>query len=198
VNTASALDCSDRTLIAAIAAGEEAALRQIQVRYRRRIACFARRITGRSDLAEEVASEVLYIIWRGAVRFKGKSRVSTWILGIAYRVSIKMLRRLGRERRHAKIVSDFTEWSHEPCSAAEDREWVRTALEELPEEQRTALELFYHFGHSCKEIAVRMKCPVNTVKTRMFHGRRGMHRLLLDLAGNSANIGPTPASRAPS
>jgi RNA polymerase sigma-70 factor (ECF subfamily) len=45
------------------------------------------------------------------------------------------------------------------------------------------LELFYRFGHSCEEIADRVNCSPNTVKTRMFHGRRKLRRLLPSLAG---------------
>jgi hypothetical protein len=62
--------------------------------------------------------------------------------------------------------------SHEPWSGAERREWLEHALERLPSEQRLVLELAYHLGHSCEEIAEIMNCPVNTVKTRMFHARK--------------------------
>jgi RNA polymerase sigma-70 factor (ECF subfamily) len=40
------------------------------------------------------------------------------------------------------------------------------------------LELTYYLGHSCAEIAAIMECPVNTVKTRMFHARRKLRELL--------------------
>jgi RNA polymerase sigma-70 factor (ECF subfamily) len=46
--------------------------------------------------------------------------------------------------------------------------------------------LAYHLGHSCEEIALIMECPVNTVKTRMFHARRKLKPLLLQLAGQPA------------
>ena len=112
--------------------------------------------------------------------------MSTWIFGITYRLSVKTLQSRGREIHNAESIFDLAQATHEPWSAAADCEWVQTALAGLPEDQRTALELFYHFGHSCKEIADRMKCPVNTVKTRMFYGRRSLHRLLVDLAGDAA------------
>jgi len=70
-----------------------------------------------------------------------------------------------------------------PGLTANDREWVGAALIQLTEEQRTVLELFYRFGHSCEEIAEMVDCPANTVKTRMYHGRRKMQRLLPRLAG---------------
>jgi RNA polymerase sigma-70 factor (ECF subfamily) len=174
----------DRTLIAAIAAGDEAAFREIHSRYYWRVARFTRRITRCSELIEEITNDTLWAIWRCAPRFKGASRVSTWIMGIAYRVSRKALRI--RSRRWAageEPMRDFIEDTHEPWSETEVCEWVGAALVRLPEEQRTVLELFYHFGHSCEEIADRMNCPRNTVKTRMYYGRRTLRRLLPGLAG---------------
>jgi RNA polymerase sigma-70 factor (ECF subfamily) len=54
----------------------------------------------------------------------------------------------------------------------------------LPIEQRLCLELAYVLGHSCEEIAAITSCPVNTVKTRLFHARRKLSVLLPRLAGN--------------
>jgi RNA polymerase sigma-70 factor (ECF subfamily) len=66
------------------------------------------------------------------------------------------------------------------------QEWLAAGLARLPLEQRLVLELAYHLGHSCEEIALIMECPVNTVKTRMFHARRKLKPLLLQLAGQPA------------
>ncbi len=52
------------------------------------------------------------------------------------------------------------------------------------------LELAYHLGHSCAEIATIMNCPVNTVKTRMFHARKKLSVLLPALAGGAAEEQP--------
>jgi RNA polymerase sigma-70 factor (ECF subfamily) len=52
----------------------------------------------------------------------------------------------------------------------------------VPPEQRMVLELTYYLGYSCAEIATIMECPVNTVKTRMFHARRKLRDLLPQLA----------------
>ena len=68
-------------------------------------------------------------------------------------------------------------------SVDEEREWIGRALAELPFEQRSVLELSYLMGHSCEEVAEIMQCPVNTVKTRMFHAREKLRRSLPRLAG---------------
>jgi len=71
----------------------------------------------------------------------------------------------------------------EPWQQVELREWLGVALGKLPHEQRMVMELAYHVGHSCEEIAAIMQCPVNTVKTRMFHARRKLKGLLTAAAG---------------
>ena len=173
----------DRALIAAIAAGDEVAFNEIHARYYPRIARFIRRITPCSELIAEITNDTLWAIWQCARSFKGNSRVSTWIMGIAYHVGSKALRRSSRREAHEEPMRDFIETTHEPWSNGDDREWLGAALVQLAEEQRTVLELFYHFGHSCEEIAELVDCPTNTVKSRMFHARRNMQRLLPRLAG---------------
>jgi DNA-directed RNA polymerase specialized sigma24 family protein len=90
---------------------------------------------------------------------------------------------------------------HDPWSNAEVCEWLDAALALLPDEQRVALDLRYRLGHSCRQIADSLGCPVNTVKTRMFHGRRKLRRLLPMLAAGfspSTRTSPTtPAPRRP-
>ena len=173
----------DRALIAAIAAGDEAAFNEIHARYYRRVSSFTRRITRCSEQIAEITNDTLWAIWRCAPSFKGGSRVSTWIMGIAYRIGRKTLRRSSRRESHEEPMLDFTEAADEPWSDGDDREWVGAALVQLAEEQRTVLELFYRFGHSCAEIAKMVDCPTNTVKSRMYHGRLNMQRLLPGLAG---------------
>jgi RNA polymerase sigma-70 factor (ECF subfamily) len=173
----------DRILVAAIAAGDEAAFNEIHARYYRRVARFTQRITRCPELRAEITNDTLWTIWRCAPSFKGGSRVSTWIMGIAYHIGLKTIQRRRSREAHEEPMEDFIETAHEPCSDSNDREWVGAALLQLAEEQRTVLELFYRFGHSCEEIAAMVDCPTNTVKTRMYQGRRKMRRLLPRLAG---------------
>ena len=122
----------DRTLLTAITAGDEAALREVHSRYYRRVACFALRITGRYDLAEEITNDTLRVVWQCAARFKGASKVSTWILGIAYCLSMKTPRTVGRRWPRADPLQRGIEETHEPAAEAEVCEWVGAALARLP------------------------------------------------------------------
>ena len=172
------LDCE---LLCATAAGDESAFAVLHSRYSRRVESFTLRITRRRDLAEEVAHETLTAVWRSAARFRRASRVSTWIFGIAHILSLKALRKSNRAVLNVATIE--LEESHDPWLHSEVREWLDAALALLPEEQRTPLELCYRWGQSCQEIAASLDCPVNTVKTRMFHGRRKLRQLLPQLAG---------------
>jgi RNA polymerase sigma-70 factor (ECF subfamily) len=176
-------DDSDRILITAIALGDQVAFGQLHSRYERRIERFITRKFRGNRSADEIANETLWIVWRSAGQFKGTSKVCTWIMGIAYHMGLKGL------RKAANRPTDFPErydsdWgSHNPSFQRDISDWITAGLARLPDEQRTALELAYHLGHSCDEIAVTLDCPVGTVKTRLYYGRRRLKQLLPQLAG---------------
>jgi RNA polymerase sigma-70 factor (ECF subfamily) len=176
-------DTRDRALIARITHADRAALKELYLLYHRRLARFLTRVTSRYDLAEEIINDTFWVVWQRAGDFRGASNVSTWIMGIAYRRGLKSLKRASVMQATANDVAAEAAQSEEPWSGAELREWLDVALARLPAEQRLVLELAYHMGHSCEEIALIMSCPVNTVKTRMFHARKKLKLLLPQLAG---------------
>jgi RNA polymerase sigma-70 factor (ECF subfamily) len=150
-------------------------------RYYLRIKDFARTVTYRSDLIDEVANDTLWVVWRCAARFKGESKVSSWIMGITRNLSFKAIRAMTHNCNNGSIA--LAQEAYDPLLQSERREWVDEALAQLPSEQRTALEMFYRLGQSCEEIAQMLNCPINTVKGRMFHGRRKLRELLPRIAG---------------
>jgi len=168
-------------LLARIAARDSAAMKELYLLYHRRLARFLMRLTTRYDLAEEIINDTFWVVWQHAGDFRGASRVSTWILGIAYRRGLKTLRYAGPPPVDIEVEAEAA--AVEPARQEELNEWLDVALRRLPLEQRTVIELAYHVGHSCEEIASIMQCPVNTVKTRMFHARRKLKTLLTTLAG---------------
>ena len=167
-------------LLGRIAGHDGAALKELYFLYHRRLARFLTRLTTRTEVAEEIINDTFWVVWQRAGDFRGASLVSTWILGIAYRRALKALQRL---RPRLTAEDEGSEPSEEPWQHAELSEWLSVALARLPREQRTVLELAYTLGHSCEEIATIMECPVNTVKTRMYHARRKLKVLLEALAG---------------
>ena len=168
-------------LLVRIAGRDSAAMKELYLLYHRRLARFLMRLTTRYDLAEEIINDTFWVVWQHAGDFRGASRVSTWILGIAYRRGLKTLRYAGPPPADIEVEAEAA--AEEPARQEELNEWLDVALRRLPLEQRMVIELAYHVGHSCEEIASIMQCPVNTVKTRMFHARRKLKTLLTTLAG---------------
>lgn len=176
-------DDADRALLRRISSGDRDAFRDLYLRYHRRLARFLARLTrGRED-AEEVINDTLWIVWQRASDFRGASRVSTWIMGIAYRWALKLIRRAAT---HARVMaleqSDGESTTDDSQEATSNRQLVELALGQLPLEQRLVLEFTYYLDYSCDEIAEIMECPVNTVKTRMFHARRKLRTFVTEAA----------------
>jgi RNA polymerase sigma-70 factor, ECF subfamily len=171
-------------LIARIAEGDRKAFEELYGLYHRRLARFLTRLTKRYDVAEEVINDTFYIVWRKAGDFRGDSQPSTWILGIAYRKARNAFRSSSRilsvENPEAPPPPLTSE---ESLKTEELRDWLVRALVQLPVEQRLAVELCYELGYSCEEISTIMSCPVNTVKTRLFHARAKLQKLLPALGG---------------
>jgi len=176
-------------LMARIAEGDRKALEELYHLYHRRMARFLTRLTRRYDIAEEVINDTFWVVWRKARDFRGDSQPSTWILGIAYRKARNALRSSIRLAEQNLEDESLPHTSETPSDAAELRDWLGQALTQLPVEQRLAVELCYEFGYSCEEIATTMNCPVNTVKTRLFHARAKLQKLLPRLA-NPVPVAP--------
>ncbi len=178
-------------LMARIANGDRKAFEELYNLYHRRMARFLTRLTHRYDLAEEVINDTFWVVWRKARDFRGDSQPSTWILGIAYRKARNALRSSARLGQQQNLEDESLPlMSDEPFRTEELRDWLEQALAQLPAEQRLGVELCYELGYSCEEIATIMGCPVNTVKTRLFHARAKLQKLLPQLAGASATAPP--------
>lgn len=169
-------------LLRQVASGDRVAFKELYLIYHRRLARFLMRMTSRHDLIEEVINDTLWTVWLKAGDFRGDSLVSTWIVGITYRRALKALRKHGAAR---PMPFEDVAVARDAHLEDENRQWLGQALAELPLEQRLVMEFSYLMGHSCEEIAQIMQCPVNTVKTRMFHAREKLRRSLPRLAGGN-------------
>lgn len=181
------VDDRELQLLRRVARQDREAFKELYFIYHRRLLRFVMRMTSRQDLAEEVLNDTMWIVWKKAGEFRGASQVSTWILGIAYRQTLSTSRRiqfnvLGVEPEELDVAS-----ADDMQLQTETREWLDQGLAQLPLEQRMVMELTYFLGHSCEEIANIMNCPVNTVKTRMFHARRKLRTGLAKLAGTTTD-----------
>lgn len=180
-----ATDQEERELIERIATRRDAAaLERLYAIYAPRLLRFLRRLTtDRADI-EEVCNDVLWVVWKQAGRFRGGSKVSTWIFSIAYRICIKVLKKSAwRPENGGDALDNLSLPAAEDGSKAlEERDLIAKALPRLSPKHRMVIELSYYFDHSYDEIAAIAQCPVNTVKTRMFHARRQLREIVEKLS----------------
>jgi RNA polymerase sigma-70 factor (ECF subfamily) len=178
-------DTADPQLLRRVAARDHQAFRELYIAYHRRLARFLMRLTRDFALVEEVINDTMWVVWNKAGEFRGESRISTWIMAIAYRRALKSLRSSFAAPHLHESLDELQLEAPDELEAAELSEWILSSMQQLPADQRLVIEFAYGHGHSCEEIAVIMNCPVNTVKTRMFHAREKLRRILPVTGGTS-------------
>lgn len=179
-------DATDRLLLQRMSAGDRVALTVLYRSYHGRLTRFLSRLTRRPDIIEEVINDCFWIAWQKAAGFHGDSRVSTWIMGIAYRCGLKALRQHGSEPVDEDSLPEDRIPSHDPDDDRELRDWLGKGMDRLSVDQRVVIELVYGVGHSLDDVAVIMQCPVGTVKARLFHARVKLRNVLPGLAGDTS------------
>ncbi len=173
----------DRKMLQAVARGDRTAFKELYHRYYAKLNRFVFRITQRTDLVEEIVNDAMVVMWEKAASYNGTAKVSTWIFGIAYLKAIKTLQRWSRVNKpldNDDLQLDSLADPDEQVPNIQLARDLQSTLTQLPAEQRAVIELTFYYGYSYPEIATIVSCPVNTVKTRMFHARRKLRELLPD------------------
>jgi RNA polymerase sigma-70 factor (ECF subfamily) len=148
--------------------------------YQPRLARFVTNLVHRPELVEEVLDDVMMAVWNTAANFRGASRVSTWIFGIAYRQAMKARRRwdVPVEQEPDLEQASTDDGPDQLLHQSQRHVALRAAMDKLTADHRAVLDLTYFHGMGYREIAEIVGCPVDTVKTRMFHARRKLKRVL--------------------
>jgi RNA polymerase sigma-70 factor (ECF subfamily) len=175
----------DLVLIRRVARHDRQAFEILYHRYARRLASYLARLLRQRELVEEVLNDVMLVVWQNAARFEPTARFSTWLFGIAHHKAMKALGRSANKPLPMLTVP------HAEASDQDNPEGMMThqelghtltrALSTLSPEQRAVVELTFYHEYSYQEIAEIVGCPVNTVKTRMFHARRRLAQCLARL-----------------
>lgn len=149
----------------------------------------AYRVCGSATKAEDVVQEAFLSLWRSSVRYdRVRGSVRSWVLSTVHNRAIDALRHdLSTTSRDVAGdgLEDRLRAPDEPAIDAERRDdsrRVRSALEELPGEQRAVIELAYFGGFTHREIARMLELPAGTVKGRMRLGLTKLRMLLGDAA----------------
>ena len=171
----------DDELIAAVAAGDDGALRELFSRHAPWLAARLRSLLPASDV-EDVLQETFLGVWRGAASYRAQGAAGGWIWTIARRQAALFLRRAGHSALvlPAVIAADGHH-AADPAEAALSRAAIAEAVIALGPEgspEREAWRLLYVEDRPVAEVAELMGVPVGTVKSRAHRARRLMRAAL--------------------
>jgi RNA polymerase sigma-70 factor, ECF subfamily len=171
----------DEIIIAAIAAGDDGALRILYNRHHVHVFRFVARLVGDATAAEDIVSETFIDVWRHAGLFEGRSAVATWIMSIA-RFKVLSVRRRRQDvtldEKFAEAVPDQACTPEEAMLDTDRSAQLRDCLTKLTAEHREIVDLVYYHGKTVEEVAEIIRVPRSTVKTRMFYARKRLRQLL--------------------
>jgi RNA polymerase sigma-70 factor (ECF subfamily) len=168
-------------LLRAVAAGDPAAFEQLYRHYAPHLAAFLRRRLGNPALANEVLHDVMLVVWQRAALFRPTGCVSTWLFGIAWYKARKARKSPLQLALPAPVAHEIG--SHRDNPEHLYWQWERSrlvahALESLPPEQRTVVELTYYHACSAREIAQRLEEAESTVRSRLRLARQRLAHCL--------------------
>jgi RNA polymerase sigma-70 factor (ECF subfamily) len=184
----------DAEMLRAVSRGDEDAFASVYDRYSPILFGLLLRILRSRSEAEDVLQEVFLQVWQQARSFDAaRGRAFTWLVTLARSRAIDRLRAVdSRERAALRSAEDTPptperqEWAEDAAIRSEHAEAVRSALAELPEEQRQVLVLAYLEGMSQSEIAAAKNQPLGTVKTRTRSGLKKLSEALSVRLGRRA------------
>jgi RNA polymerase sigma-70 factor, ECF subfamily len=186
-------DDSDQQLVERVQAGDKAAFDLLVRKYQHRVLKLVSRFVPDAAEAEDVAQEAFIKAYRALASFRGDSAFYTWLYRIAINTAKNALVSNRRRPvdfdldlqdpeqydRHARLKDGDT--PEGVLLTEEIRNVVERAMEQLPEDLRTAIVLRELEGLSYEEIAEAMDCPVGTVRSRIFRAREAIDKKLKPL-----------------
>lgn len=148
--------------------------------YRPKLRSFIRGIVPNEQAVDEVFDDVMMVVWNKIKDFEGRSKLSTWVYGIAYR---RALKERGKRIDEAPVeeideAANADPDAEQPFDAIRVKNRIRAALDKLPTDQGSVVRLAYFEGLSYRDIGAVLDCPEDTVKTRMFHARKKLKTAL--------------------
>jgi RNA polymerase sigma factor (sigma-70 family) len=180
----------DRELILRIGKGDQEAFRGLFGRYAPSANALALRVVRQSHLAEEIVQEAFMALWKNPDGYdQQRGSVKSWLMGMVHHRAVDLVRREEAHRRRAvqaipealETEPDLAEQVVVEVGAPEERRSVRSALTELPPDQRRVLELMYFEGKTQSQIAAELALPLGTVKSRTLLGMRRLRGALVGM-----------------
>jgi RNA polymerase sigma-70 factor (ECF subfamily) len=169
--------------VSAAVAGDREAAQALLTELLPRVGNLVRYLIGRDADVEDITQRILVEILRSLHTFRGDSQLATWSDRIAIRTTLShMKRRRVVAARLSDVSTDLTAVQNEQEGDNPEQYLVRRqavrALDELPEEQRTAVVLHHIVGMSVSELADQLAVPFETVRSRLRLGLRKLRERL--------------------
>ena len=168
------VDPSDEALLAGYATGDPRTAAAFVRRFQGRVYGLALTIVRQPAIAEEVAQETFVRVFRHAGNYDArKGRVSTWLLSIARNLAIDVTRMKRLDPVDPEVIAaELSLTSSQPAAdevdlQPDERDQLRSAITDLPDDQRRALVLAAYMGRTAREISDLDDVPLGTVKTRI-------------------------------
>ncbi len=183
----------DQALVERVQRGDKKAFDILVLKYQLRIIKVLSRYMRDQTEVQDVAQEAFIKAYRALPNFRGDSAFYTWLYRIAINTAKNYLVAQGRRPPNADIdASDAEQYDGESALkdyASPEREALRDeiqkvvfqAIEELPEDLKTAITLRELEGMSYEDIAQAMDCPIGTVRSRIFRAREAVDEKLKPL-----------------
>jgi len=131
--------------------------------------------------AADVVNDVMLQVWKNAHRFEGRSKVKTWVLGIANHKVLDVFRKRGRvqfDELDDQIADESSDAGLAEIALAQDAKSIQHCMEKLSQSHRQVVHLAFFEDMPYPEIAETINCPTGTVKTRMMHAKNNLKRCL--------------------
>ena len=182
---------ADQALVERVKRGDKAAFDLLVIKYQSRIINLVMRFVRNHADALDVTQEAFIKAYRALPNFRGDSAFYTWLYRIAVNTAKNYLA-VQANRRLPEVDQDLSEMEQIDGGTAlkeldtpenllltqEIQDTIVRAIENLPEDLRTAITLRELDGLSYEEIAVAMDCPIGTVRSRIFRAREAIEKLL--------------------
>ena len=195
--TETKIGSTDQQLVTRVQQGDKRAFDLLVLKYQYRVHAIVGRFIRDSHEVEDITQEAFLKAYRALPRFRGDSQFYTWLFRIAVNTAKNYLVARSRRPPSSDVNLDDAEFyagseqlkdlgTPENQLFRDELETViNKAIEELPEDLRTAVTLREYEGLSYEDIAGVMDCPVGTVRSRIFRARETIDIRVLELMEGS-------------
>jgi RNA polymerase sigma-70 factor, ECF subfamily len=165
-------------LMEQVAAGDAQAFRRLYDLSYGRVARYVQKMVMDYSLADDILVQTYTVAWQKSGDFKGKGRITTWLIGIARNIMLREFRKLKNHEPFDEEYGVADTRSQFRVETESTNAAVKTGLQTLKVKQREILELVFYQDFSYGEVAELIGIPINTVKTRVFHAKQALKHVL--------------------